>query len=232
MGRENGALNGSRPHTLNAQEHTAVKVRAVGPDECREAAEVLVRAFHSFSLNRYLFPDPQKRAWQLRFLYQRLVPVYREVGGAFIAGDGSGVALWTPPDHWRGLAAWRYLRAGFLVTPWRIGWDMPVTRLKAVRDVNRRHHADIHGPHWSLDVLGVDPARQRTGSGSALVRHVLDQADRRALPAHVITHDTRNVAYYERFGFRLCGDAPFEPGAPPTCSLLRPAVRTGAGNPD
>jgi hypothetical protein len=30
------------------------------------------------------------------------------------------------------------------------------------------------------------------------------------------------VAYYERFGFRLVGDAPFEPGAPPTCSLLRP----------
>jgi predicted N-acetyltransferase YhbS len=51
---------------------------------------------------------------------------------------------------------------------------------------------------------------------------VLNQADQLGLPAYVITHDRKNVAYYERFGFRLVGDAPFEPGAPPTCSLLRP----------
>lgn len=203
-----------RPKTLN--------VRPVESDECRAAAEVLLRAFFDFSLNQYLFPDPAKRAYQLRFLYQRTLAMYREVGGAFITEDGSGVALWTPPQYWRGLSVWRYLRAGFLRTPFHIGWETPFMRLRALRDIDRRHHGETQGPHWSLEVIGADPARQRTGSGTALVRHVLDQADQQGLPAYVITHDRKNVAYYERFGFRLVGDAPFEPGAPPTCSLLRP----------
>ena len=200
-----------------------MEIRPIGPDECAEATEVLVRAFFDFSLNQYLFPDTRKRAWQLRFIYSRTVELYRGVGGAFITGDGSGVALWTPPQYRHGVGVWRYVRAGFLATPFRIGLDMPRRRLGALRDIERRRRAEVKPPFWSLEVIGVDPARQRTGSGGALIRHVLSLADQQGLPAYVITHEERNVAYYERFGFRLIGDSPFEPGAPPTCSLLRPA---------
>ncbi len=197
-------------------------VRPIGPDECHEAVEVLVRSFFDFSMNRYLFPDAKKRAWKLRFLYLRMVTMYRGVGGAFITGDGSGVALWAPPQYWRGVGAWRCVRAGLLLVPFYFCWELPLRRINAVRDIERRHHSEIRGPHWSLELIGVDPERQRTGSGGALIRHVLDQADQQELPSYVITHDDRNVAYYERFGFHLIGDAPFEAGAPPTCSLLRP----------
>jgi GNAT superfamily N-acetyltransferase len=132
------------------------------------------------------------------------------------------VALWTPPQYRHGVGVWRHIRAGFLATPFSVGLEMPLRRLSAVRDIERRHRAEVKEPHWSLELIGVDPGRQRTGAGGALIRHVLDQADEQGLPAYVITHDERNVAYYERFGFRLVGKAPFEPGAPPTCSLLRP----------
>jgi len=201
-----------------------MQVRPVGPNECPEAAEVLLRSFFDFSLNQHLFPDPKKRVWQLRFIYLRTVELYRGVGGAFITDDGSGVALWTPPQYPHGVGTWRYIRAGFLAAPFHVGLDMPLRRLAALRDIERRRHAETKAPFWSLEVIGVDPERQRTGSGTALIRHVLEQADRDGLPAYVITHEARNVAYYERFGFRLVGDAPFEPGAPPTCSLLRVAA--------
>lgn len=204
-----------------------MQIRPVGPEEDAAAADVLVRAFHTFSLNQYLFPDPERRPHQLRWLYVRTVAMHRRVGGAFIAGDGSGAALWTPPEYPHGLGVGRYVRAGFLWTPFGIGWELAGRRLRALRDLERRHRAEISGPHWSLEVIGVDPARQRTGSGAALLGHILDRADRDGLPAYVITHDARNVAYYERHGFRLVGDAPFEPGAPPTCSMIRPA-RAGA----
>lgn len=200
-----------------------MQIRPVAPEEDAAAADVLARAFHPFSLNQYLFPDPARRKHQLRWLYLRTVALYRGVGGAFIAGDGSGAALWTPPEYPHGLGVGHYVRAGFLWTPFGIGWELAGRRLRALRDIERRHRAEISGPHWSLEVIGVDPARQRTGAGSALIRHILDRADRDGLPAYVITHDAKNVAYYERHGFRLVGDAPFEPGAPPTCSMIRPA---------
>ena len=204
-------------------------VRPVGPDECREAAEVLVRAFYDFSMNRHLFPDAKKRARQLRFIYLHIVALYRGVGGAYITDDGSGVALWAPPQHWRGMSAWRYVRAGFLPTPFRIGWDLLPRRIGALRDIEHRHRAEMGAPHWFLELIGVDPERQGTGSGAALIRHVLDRADRQGLPSYVITHEPKNVAYYERFGFQFVGAAPFEPGAPPTCSLLRPAAAQPSG---
>jgi GNAT superfamily N-acetyltransferase len=215
--RTTSAHSGPLPNPLTRE------VRPVGADEFPEAAEVLVRAFFNFSLNQYLFPDPKKRAHQLRFIYLRTVELYRGVGGAFITDDGSGVALWTPPQFRHGVGLWRYLQVGFLSTPFHIGWEMPLRRIGALRDIERRRRAEIREPFWSLEVIGADPERQRTGSGTALIRHVLDQADEQGLPAYVITHEARNVAYYERFGFRLVGDAPFEPGAPPTCSLLRAA---------
>ncbi len=202
-----------------------MEVHPVEPDECPEAAEVLLRAFFDFSMNQYLFPDPKKRVWQLRFIYQRLLALYCGVGGAFITDDGSGVALWAPPHYWHGVGIWRHVRAGFLATPFHIGLDMTRRRIGALRDIEHRHRTEIQEPHWSLELIGADPKQQRTGSGTALIQHVLDRADRQGLPAYVITHDARNVAYYERFGFLLVGNAPFEPGAPPTCSLLRPAMK-------
>ena len=203
-----------------------MNIRPIAPDECAAAAEVLARSFHEFSLHVYLFPDPERRPRQLRWLFHRAALMYSRVGGAFMADDGSGAALWAPPRHWRGLGAGHYLRAGFLAAPWRLGCALPGRRIRALLDLERRHHTEIREPHWSLEVLGVDPERQRTGSGSALIRHVLAQADRDRLPCYVITHDAKNVAYYERHGFRLVDDTPFEPGAPPTCSMIRPAVES------
>jgi len=202
-----------------------MEVRLAEAKDCPEATETLVRAFFDFSLNQYLFPDPKRRAAQLRFLYSRTVAMYRGMGGAYMTDDCSGVALWTPPQYRHGAGAWRHVCAGFLATPFHLGLERVRSRIGALRDIDRRHRAEVSEPHWSLEVIGADPARQRSGAGTALIRHVLDQADRNRLPAYVITHEEKNVAYYQRFGFRLIGDTPFEPGAPPTCSLLRPAAR-------
>ena len=56
-----------------------------------------------------------------------------------------------------------------------------------------------------------------------LLRHRLEAIDADGLPAYVITHNERNITLYEHFGFELIQKAPFMEGAPPTCSLRRPA---------
>jgi GNAT superfamily N-acetyltransferase len=58
-------------------------------------------------------------------------------------------------------------------------------------------------PHWYLPLLGVDPALQGRGAGSALLKVVLDRADSARLPAYLWTAKARNVSFYQRRGFEV-----------------------------
>jgi GNAT superfamily N-acetyltransferase len=60
-------------------------------------------------------------------------------------------------------------------------------------------------PHWHLPLIGVDPARQGRGIGSALQRHVLDQCDREEALANLEATSARSVPLYERLGFEALG---------------------------
>jgi GNAT superfamily N-acetyltransferase len=154
--------------------------------------------------------------------------MYCALGCAFITEDGSGVAVWRPPQYWQGLGMWRFVRAGFLWTPFNIGWELAPRRLKMLQNAEHRHRAEINEPHWFLELIGVDPERQRTGSGAALIRHIHEMADRDRLPSYVITHEAKNVVYYERHGFKHIKSESVLPDAPPTCSLLRPPSEAGS----
>jgi putative acetyltransferase len=61
-------------------------------------------------------------------------------------------------------------------------------------------------PVQTLSPLGVTPARQRTGIGSALVREGLRRLDERGVPLVFLEGDP---AYYSRLGFTAGGAAGF-----------------------
>jgi putative acetyltransferase len=61
-------------------------------------------------------------------------------------------------------------------------------------------------PVQVLSPLGVAPARQRTGIGSALVREGLRRLDERGVPLVFLEGDP---AYYSRLGFVAAGDEGF-----------------------
>ena len=54
-----------------------------------------------------------------------------------------------------------------------------------------------------LWVMGVDPACQGRGVGGRLLQPVLARADEQGLPCYLETGSERNVAFYERRGFRV-----------------------------
>lgn len=58
-------------------------------------------------------------------------------------------------------------------------------------------------PHWYLGLIGVDPAFQGKGLGTALISYRLQQCDESHMPAYLETQKPENVPYYERFGFRV-----------------------------
>jgi GNAT superfamily N-acetyltransferase len=83
--------------------------------------------------------------------------------------------------------------------------------------VERRHP---HDRHLYLAVLGVDPDRQGTGVGSALLAPALELCDRERLPAYLETGKERNIAFYGRHGFRVIERLTL-PAGPPAWLMRR-----------
>jgi predicted N-acetyltransferase YhbS len=59
-----------------------------------------------------------------------------------------------------------------------------------------------------LDKLFVEPQRIRSGVGSALIAHAIDEARRRGAKRLTILSDPYAAGFYERNGARLIGQAP------------------------
>jgi len=196
-------------------------VETLEPRRSAEAAQVLARAFQQDPVWVYLFPDPVFRTTVLTWLNERWVRIFAQRGQAYMAGAGKGVALWFPPERPPEISLWNQLRAGLGWMPFRFGFRWVPRALRADYDVLQRQRQEIREPHWVLNTLGVDPAHQGRGVGAALLNHIFIQADRTRHPCHVITHNERNIAFYEHHGFQLIAKNAALPKGPPTCSLRR-----------
>ena len=60
-------------------------------------------------------------------------------------------------------------------------------------------------PHWYLPLIGVDPAQQGRGYGSALMEHALIRCDRDQKLAYLESSNPKNISLHERHGFELLG---------------------------
>ncbi|GAA2434524.1 hypothetical protein GCM10010191_56240 [Actinomadura vinacea] len=76
-------------------------------------------------------------------------------------------------------------------------------------------------PLWFLGVVGVDPDRQGTGLGGAVIRPGLAAAEREGVPAFLETSEARNVTFYERLGFEATAQYDLPDGGPTTWSMIR-----------
>jgi ribosomal protein S18 acetylase RimI-like enzyme len=77
-------------------------------------------------------------------------------------------------------------------------------------------------PHWYLPLIGVDPAYQGLGFGSALLRHALRQCDDDHVPAYLESSSPANIPLYERHGFVVLGTIQVG-SSPPITPMLRVA---------
>ncbi|MGH3870832.1 MAG: GNAT family N-acetyltransferase [Pseudonocardiaceae bacterium] len=160
------------------------------------AIGTVTAAFISDPIARWSFRD----AHQYLTYFPRFVRVF--AGGAFgsgtahSAGAFSGVALWLPPG----------------VTP-----DEEVLGALMEEAIPAAERAEIFGflgqmgeyhptgQHWYLPLIGVDPARQGRGYGSALLRCGLTMCDAQSVPAYLEATSERNKSLYERHGFEAIG---------------------------
>jgi ribosomal protein S18 acetylase RimI-like enzyme len=149
--------------------------------------------------------DPMARwAWPNAHDYLTLMPAMtRAFGGrafandaAYCTGDCAAAALWLPPGVSPEEEAMMEMMQRTLDEPRR-------TEMFAVFEQMGNFHP--HEPHWYLPLIGVDPAYQGKGYGSALLRATTDRFDREGAVAYLESSNPRNIPLYERHGFEQVG---------------------------
>ncbi len=187
-----------------------VAVHATAAD-LAAVTRVLVDAFADDPVQQWLFAPAADPEGGRRALFEIFVEDYFWLGHLHVVGDAGGIAgaaLWSPPDRGvlRGDRVEDLLGA---LTP-HLGGEL-VPRLG---ELARTHEHRPQEPHLYLGILGVDPARQSGGHGTALLAPTLAECDRTGLVAHLESSNERNIPFYLRHGFevgesyRCGGDGP------------------------
>jgi ribosomal protein S18 acetylase RimI-like enzyme len=194
--------------------------RKARPTDRPAVAAIMADAWFDDPVFGWLVPDDGHR--------RRILPAFFELAAQICAKHeetwcvGSdveegvvGAAIWTPAgvepmSETEGQAF--AIRCGELAGPYADRWE----EFLALLDDNHPHHAE----HDYLWFLAVRPAWQGLGHGSALLRAVLDRADRTGTPAYLDATSPDNRRLYERHGFRVIGELAVA-GGPPVWQMWR-----------
>ena len=160
-------------------------------------------AFFVDHLMEYMFPDEDERRrlgpWHFT-AFIRYGYLFGEVYTTI--GSPAGTAVWFRPGETE-MPANRIEQAGLDRAPDVLGTAAWARFISVTDYVERLHPKEMPEPHWYLPLLGVDPALQGKGAGSALLRVILDRADTDGLHAYLWTAKARNVPFYQKHGFEV-----------------------------
>jgi GNAT superfamily N-acetyltransferase len=188
-----------------------VPINAAGSASAERCQAVLTLAFAGDPACRWAWPDPQQFLEAFPHFEQAFAGRAYELGTAYYHAGYSGAALWLPPHATPDEEA---------VT--QVIRDTVTDQVKGAM-FTMLEQLEVHHPeqaHWYLPLIGVDPAHQGKGIGSALLTHALKACDEQQLPAYLEATSPRSVALYERHGFVALGCIQVA-DSPPIVPMLR-----------
>jgi GNAT superfamily N-acetyltransferase len=201
-------------------ESTGSTVRRSTAADRAPLARVLAAAFADDPVFTHLFPASiPRRAARLRLMFRLEAARSRRRGGTWTTDDGVAAAVWFPPGRWAS-TRWEDLTQapGAMAAFGRRG--MVGTRARTVMETHHRELPD----HWYLLYVGVDPARQGQGLGSAVLRPVLEECDHTGTPAYLEATCDRNRSLYARHGFVDLAPLQLPDGGPTMFPMWRDAA--------
>ncbi|MEA2410078.1 MAG: hypothetical protein QOC77_639 [Thermoleophilaceae bacterium] len=191
-----------------------MNARKATPQDIPAMADMLARAFHEDPIVDWVFQDEGTRPKYTRRFFAgraRVLIGQREI---YTVDGVAAAAMWARPDEWRDPPL-RALKELAILTP---GVGRRVGRvMRGLVQVESRHPKP---PHWYLAVLGTEPSRQGQGLATRLLGVVLDECDRDEVPAYLETGTERNVAFYNRHGFKVTEELRL-PSGPPVWLMWR-----------
>ena len=194
---------------------TPIEVRIAEASETEAVLNTLMLAFSTDPCVRFMLAKPDVFFAGFRRFATAMGGAGVEHGSAWLADDGAAAALWLPP----GISSDRDAMLavlGELVEPEKL------PTLGEVGETMAQYHPEE--PHWYLAMIGVDPAQQGRGYGSAILKESLRRCDQDGVMAYLESSNPKNVPLYERYGFEVMGFV--QPGEFPG---LYPMIRQPRG---
>jgi len=178
---------------------------------------VLVSAFAGDPLSQWLVPEPQHRRPVYRQWFAAAL-AHADEAGEVRAGDCS-TQVWLPgtaADPPRMLD--EQARARVRQLP-----GLDVARFDLFGELVGQRHP--RAAHSYLALIGVEPARQGAGIGTAVLADALRVHDEAGVPTYLEASSARSRRLYRRLGYRDLGDPIELPGGP----TLHPMWRAVGG---
>jgi len=193
------------------------QIRKATAADAPKLAAALARAFHDDPMvGHWLLPDEARRPGRLERGFEFYIRrVYLRHQESYTTDGLRGGALWLPPGEWR-LGALEQLR----LLP-GMARAMRTTLPRVLRLFSFLEARHPHQRHFYLPLIGVEPASQGRGIGSALMAPVLERCDREGLPAYLEASSARNRALYLRHGFEVVEEVHLPADGPPVWLMWR-----------
>jgi ribosomal protein S18 acetylase RimI-like enzyme len=212
----------AKDHTVteaSAMKTTGFEVTALTPARWHAAVATLVSAFAEDPVAVHLFPDPARRPAGMAHIFRMTLRFGKHYGRVEVIQSCGAVAVWVRPEYttpsW-----WRLVRAGCLASPFAVGGSATRRMLAFEHFISGRRMQTMAGPHWFLSCLGVRPDQQGQGLGAALIRQGLQHVRATGIPCYLETANVRNLAFYQKNGFRLVGEQHQPSAGPGVWSLV------------
>ncbi|MGH7845475.1 MAG: GNAT family N-acetyltransferase [Candidatus Binatia bacterium] len=177
-----------------------------------QAIGTVVLAFSADPAARWLYPDSHQYLMNFPGFVQAFAGKAFEHNSAYcVDAGGLGAALWLPP----GVHANENTLIALLQRT--VAKEKQRDVFATLEQMDSYHPSESH---WYLPMIGVDPAHQAQGYGSALLQHTLLACDRDHKLAYLESSSPKNIPLYERHGFELLGTIQVGK-SPPIFPMLR-----------
>ncbi len=174
------------------------EIVCAGEEDRERAMHSVVLSFAADPMMRWMVPDTADYLVTMPEVFEAFASSSFAAKTAYIADSAKAVALWLPPgvepDNDRMTAALRKV----------VAHELYEDIANVFGEMGRYH------PHeescWYLPLIGVDPAVAGHGLGSRLMKKALAHCDEAGLSAYLDSSNPRNIAFYERHGFKVMGE--------------------------
>ena len=192
---------------------TSPAVSTVSNADKERAIATIVTAFSGDPIVRWMLPEPQQYLTHAAELVRRFCGRAFEGESAFAVEGFMGAALWLRPGVGSD-------DEGMAELMQRAVFEQDQEKVGGFFGAMEEYHP--HDPIWYLAMIGVDPARQGSGLGSALLAHALADVDREGKNAYLEATSEGSRDLYARHGFEVTG-AIQTADSPPMFPMLRKA---------